>query len=161
MYIDQIFRRRFTKGCNFLLSEKIDVILTTRGIGEANPGILFGYHEFTNTYRLSVSTSSQNWELRLPNSSLSWSHVSITWSKHWGLRFFRDGVLIAEATNPMRRPFTYYDQYHTFRMGRDSSTPQMTWGNNFQISDLRIWESAIPQRKIEEVHREGGKYNYY
>ena len=156
--INQIFCGLCTDRCNVLLSEKIDVILTTRGIGEANPGILFGYHEFTNTYRLSVSTSSQNWELRLPNSSLSWSHLCITWSKNWGLRFYRDGVLIAEATKPMRRPYTYYDNYHQFRMGRDSSNPQMTWGNNFQVSDIRIWESAIPQQKVEEVHRKAGNF---
>ncbi|KAJ7382734.1 hypothetical protein OS493_033019 [Desmophyllum pertusum] len=94
--------------------ENIDVIFATRGVGEHNPGILFGYHAFTRTYRLSVSTTNQNWELRLPENPLGWVHVGITWSKQWGLRFYPNGVLAAKATNPASIPYTFYDKYTKF-----------------------------------------------
>lgn len=34
----------------------------------------------------------------------------------------------------------------------------MVWENHFQISDLRFWESAVPRRKVEELHNNAGMY---
>ena len=146
-----------TYECVLFLSENIDVILTTRGIGEHIPGILFGYQAFIGTYRLSVSTSNHNWELRLPDSFLGWGHVGITWSKQWGLRCYHNGVLVAQATNPVRLPYTYHDRMTKFWMGRDTSPPYMMWGNHFQMSDLRIWETVIAQQEMKEIYTNAGK----
>lgn len=137
-------------------AENIDVILTTRGIGEHNSGILFGYQEFTRTYRLSVSTSNHNWELRLPDYPLGWVHVGITWSKQWGLRLYRNGVLAAESTNPARLPYQYGDKFTTFSIGRDRSNSPLKREKHLQIADLRIWESVIPQQKMQELHANTG-----
>lgn len=137
----------------FLFSaENIDVILATRGIGEHNSGILFGYQDFTRTYRLSVSTSNQNWELQLPDYPLGWVHVGITWSKQWGLRFYRNGVLAAELTSPASLPYHYGDIFKTFTIGRDRSHSALKPGKHLQIADLRIWESVIPQQKMQELY---------
>lgn len=97
--------------------------------------------------------------MRLPNSTLGviWAHVGITWSKQWGLRLYRNGVLVAEATKPVRRHFTYHDGIHRFVVGRELSPSAMTWGDEFQMSDLRIWESMVPQNKLEEVYSNMGK----
>ncbi|XP_078344750.1 uncharacterized protein LOC144630294 [Oculina patagonica] len=132
--------------------ENIDVILTTRGIGEHNPGILIGYQEFTGTYLVSVSTSNHNWELRLSDYPLSWVHVGITWSKQWGLRFYHNGVLAAEATNPARLPYEYSDKYTSFLIGLDSSAKTLKRVNHMQLADLRIWESVIPQQRMQTLH---------
>ena len=133
------------------------MIFATRGVGEHNPGILFGYHAFTRTYRLSVSTTNQNWELRLPENPLGWVHVGITWSKQWGLRFYPNGVLAAKATNPASIPYTFYDKYTKFWIGRESSSPRLLRGSHLQIADLRIWESIIPEQRMKEVHSNAGK----
>ena len=134
-------------------AENIDVILTTRGIGEHNSGILFGYQEFTRTYRLSVSTSNQNWELQLPDYPLGWMHVGITWSKQWGLRFYRNSVLAAESTSPASLPYHYGDIFTTFTIGRDRSRHSaLKREKHLQIADLRFWESLIPQQKMQELY---------
>ena len=136
----------------FISAENIDVILTTRGIGEHNSGILFGYQEFTRTYRLSVSTSNQNWDLPLPGYPLGWVHVAIAWSKQWGLRFYRNGVLAAELTNPATLPYHYGDKLTTFTIGRDRSQSALKREKHLQIADLRIWESVIPPQKMQELY---------
>lgn len=141
----------------FLYSENIDVILTTRGIGEHNSGILFGYQEFTRTYHLSVSTSNQNWVLRLPDYPLGWAHVGITWSKQWGLRFYRNGVLDSESTSPTRLPYHYGDIFTTFTIGRDKSNSALKREKHLQIADLRIWESVIPEQKMQELYGKTSK----
>ena len=141
-------------------TENIDVILTTRGIGEHNPGILLGYQEFTGTYRLSVSTSNHNWEMRLQDYPLGWVHVGITWGKEWGLRLYQNGVLAAEATNPARLPYEYGDTLTSFWIGYDQSPGPLKRGNHLQLADLRIWQSIIPEQRMRELHtNEGNEFS--
>lgn len=142
----------FLKRESLFSAENIDVILATRGIGEHNSGILFGYQEFTRTYHLSVSTSNQTWELQLPEYPLGWVHVGIAWSKQWGLRFYRNGVLAAELTSPRSLPYHYGDIFTTFTIGRDRSLSAVKREKHLQIADLRIWESVIPQQKMQELY---------
>ena len=136
----------------FFSAENIDVILSTRGIGGHNSGILFGYQEFTRTYYLSVSTSNQNWELQLPDYPLGWAHVGITWSTQWGLRFYRNGALDAELTSPARFTYHYGDKFTLFSIGRDRSNSPLKREKHLQIADLRIWESVISQQKMQELY---------
>ena len=84
--------------------------------------------------------------------------MAITWSKQWGLRFYRDGLLLAEATKPVRRPFTFSNKWTKFWIGRDLTRSPIVWENHFQISDLRFWESAVPRRKVEELYNNAGMY---
>ena len=104
-----------------------------------------------------MSTSNQNWELRLPDSSLGWGHLGVTWSKQWGLRFYRNGVLVAEATKPVILPYpTFNDELANLFIGKDTSSNPATSGHHFQMADLRIWESAVPEWKIDEVYTNAG-----
>ena len=107
---------------------------------------------------MSVSTSNHNWELQLPDYPLGWIHVGITWSEQLGLRFYRNGVLAAESTNPAKILYPFYDKYTEFRVGQDTSSRLLLRGSHLQIADLRIWEKVIPQQRMEEVHTNAGNH---
>ena len=82
--------------------------------------------------------------------------MGITWSKQWGLRFYRNGVLTAESTQPVRIPYEFKDKFPNFNIGRDSSNSPLPRGCHLQIADLRIWESVIPQQKMADIHINAG-----
>ena len=105
---------------------------------------------------MSVSTSNHNWELQLPDYPLGWVNVGITWSKQWGLRFYRNGVLASETTSPVRLRYENGDQFTSFWIGRDSSSSTLKRGSHLQFADLRIWESVIPQERMKEFHINAG-----
>ena len=137
-------------------TESIDVILTTKGIAAHNPGVLFGYSEFENKYVLAASTRTHNWEIRLPEFPLGWQHVGITWSKQWGLRFYQNGSLTADSSNPVRIRYEFGDKFTLFLIGRDSSDSPLPRRFHLQIADLRIWESVIPQQRMVAVLSKAG-----
>lgn len=103
-----------------------------------------------------MSTRTHNWKLGLPKFPLGWQHVGITWSKQWGLRFYQNGVLTAESTNPSRIRYEFEDKNTHFFIGRDSSDSPLPRRFHQQISDLRMWELVIPQQRMAAVYSNAG-----
>lgn len=110
--------------------------MATGAVSKRSAGIVFGFQEFTNTYHLSVSASPHNWEVRPPDYSLGWVHVGITWSNRWGLRFYQNGVVTAESTNPARLLYAIESNFPRFFIGKESATHALKRIHNLQERDL-------------------------
>ena len=82
--------------------------------------------------------------------------MGITWSKQWGLRFYQNGVLTAESTNPSRIRYEFEDENTHFFIGRDSSDSPLPRRFHLQIADLRMWELVIPQQRMAAVYSNAG-----
>lgn len=77
--------------------------------------------------------------------------MTFTWSKAWGLKFYQNGVLVAEtgrtrkivtsATNPTDGLFI---------IGNRLLSNGVISADNFQLRDLTVWPRAVSQAQIKE-----------
>ena len=113
---------------------------------------------FTSYHQLEVTSGDKVYKLNILSIPRTWHHVAFTWSKAWGLKFYQNGVLVAEngrakmivtsATNPTDGLFV---------TGNRLLSSDMKSANNFQLHGLTVWPRIVSQAQIrEEV--ETGRY---
>ena len=109
-------------------------------------------HEwFASYHQLAVTSGDQVHKLNIPTISRPWHHVTFTWSKTWGLKFYQNGVLVAEtgrarkivtsATNPTDGLFI---------IGNRLLSSEVKSADNFQLQDLIVWPRVVSQTQIRE-----------
>ena len=109
-------------------------------------------HEwFTSYHELAVTSGDKVHKLNIPTIPRAWHHVTFTWSKAWGLKFYQNGVLVAEtgrartivtsATNPTDGLFI---------IGNRLLSNEVKSADNFQLQDLTVWPRVVSQAQIKE-----------
>ena len=117
-------------------------------------------NEFFTSYRqLAVTSGDKVYKLNIPTIPRTWHHVTFTWSKAWGLKFYQNGVLVAEtgrtrkmvtsATNPTDGLFI---------IGNRLLSNEVKSADNFQLHDLTVWPRIVSQVQIRE-QVETGRYS--
>ena len=109
-------------------------------------------HEwFTNYHQLAVTSGDEVYRLNIPTIPRKWHHVTFTWSKAWGLKFYQNGVLVVEtgrartivssATNPTDGLFI---------IGNRLLSNDVKSADNFQLHDLTVWPRTVSEAQIRE-----------
>lgn len=113
---------------------------------------------FTSYHQVAVTSGDKVYKLIIPTIPRTWHLVTFTWSKAWGLKFYQNGVLVAEtgrakmivtsATNPTDGLFIIANRL----LSSDVKS-----ADNFELHDLTVWPRSVSQAQIrEEV--ETGRY---
>ena len=109
-------------------------------------------HEwFTSYHELAVTSGDKVHKLNIPSIPRAWHHVTFTWSKAWGLKFYQNGALAAEtgrartivtsATNPTDGLFI---------IGNRLLSNEVKSADSFQLQDLTVWPRIVSQAQIKE-----------
>lgn len=106
---------------------------------------------FTSYNLLSVAWAKKVQTINIPTIPRKWHHVTFTWSIFWGLRFYRNGVLVSETRRVLARgyPQTSGSDGHLM-IGNRSLSSGVKPANNFQIHGLTVWPRLISQVQIKE-----------
>lgn len=113
---------------------------------------------FTSYHQLAVTSGDEVYKLNILTIPRTWLYVTFTWSKAWGLKFYQNGVLVAEtgrarkivtsATNPTDGLFI---------IGNKFLSSEVKSAENFQLQDLTVWPRIVSQAQIRE-QVETGRY---
>ena len=111
---------------------------------------------FSRYHQLSVTSGDEVYKLDIPTIPTAWHHVTFTWSKTWGLKFYQNGVLVSEtgraqpivksATNPTDGMFI---------IGNRFLTSGVKTADNFQLHGLTVWPRLVSQAQIKNQLENG------
>lgn len=148
-------------------------ILSSGSSPVITPGLSLGYHGYSASYKVALSTEAGHlWELSLPSDALTesdWHHITITWSAHTGLRLYRQGAVRAERLGTTRHGMIVFESNHRLRPvqsspgGSDSlvigkeSAPGIA-DFTVELSDLQLWETVLPESRIEKLYKGTGEF---
>lgn len=106
---------------------------------------------FTSYHQLAVTSGDEVYKLNILTIPRTWLYLTFTWSKAWGLKFYQNGVLVAEtgrarkivtsATNPTDGLFI---------IGNRFLSSEVKSAENFQLQDLTVWPRIVSQAQIRE-----------
>ena len=120
------------------------VIISSGAEPLSSPG--FAFYQYQEQHFLNVSTLHQTWSLKINSMPPYWTHVTFTWSKQQGLKFYENGTLVQQndsSQNSHRTP----DASVNLTIG----TPLLLDNYvqpNLQMYDLTIWQGLISQEQI-------------
>ena len=120
------------------------VIISSGAEPSSSPG--FAFYQYQEQHFLTVSTLNQTWLLKINSMPPYWTHVTFTWSKQQGLKFYENGTLVQQNDSSQ-------DSHRT-----SDASVNLTIGTpllldnyvqpNLQMYDLTIWQGVISQEQI-------------
>ena len=105
---------------------------------------------FRPLYQLSVTSENETYSLNIPTVPITWHHVTFTWSKAWGLKYYQDGALVAETGRSEKGiSVTEEGTNGLFIIGKRVLTSIVTSADNFQVQGLTVWPRLVSQAQLE------------
>ena len=106
---------------------------------------------FTHHHQLSVTAGDETYKLNIPTVPKIWHHVTFTWSKAWGLKFYQNGVLIRETGRAQKSVYlTKSATDGLFVIGNRVLYGGENPADNFQIHGLTVWPRLVSQAQIKQ-----------
>ena len=120
----------------------------------SGPGFQFFFSKREKHFVLQLATQTKRWEIileYLPRDT--WFHVSITWDRQHGLKFYRNGDLIVTNTKPNSVKYTpLRSREGTFTLGRPNSMFKLDSYGNFSIGHLVIWTHELTHYEVRVAY---------
>lgn len=105
---------------------------------------------FKPLYQLSVTSENETYTLNIPKVPITWHHVTFTWSKAWGLKYYQDGALVAETGRSEKSiSVTEEGTNGLFIIGKRVLTSIISSADNFQVQGLTVWPRLVSQAQLE------------
>ena len=105
---------------------------------------------FRPLYQLSVTSENETYSLNIPKVPITWHHVTFTWSKAWGLKYYQDGALVAETGRSEKGiSVTEEGTNGLFIIGKRVLTSIVSSADNFQVQGLTVWPRLVSQAQLE------------
>ena len=139
--------------CN-CFTEKEDRKYIISSGGEAADGAGFSFYNFQNSYRLLVATLNQTWELQLGAISYHWIHISFTWNKILGLRYYENGNPVANSTLAQDVDKGKVDRHTHLTIGKAASATASVH-ENLQMYGLTVWYGFISKEQVVDNMQRG------
>ena len=122
------------------------VIISSGAEPSSSPG--FAFYQYQEQHFLTVSTLNQTWSLKINSMPPYWMHVTFTWSKQQGLKFYENGTLVQQNDSSQ-------DSHRTpdASVNLTIGTPLLLENYlqpNLQMYDLTIWQGVISQKQISQ-----------
>ena len=132
-------------------------IISTDADEIGGTGISFS-HRTLSQYRFAVKSDNHMWELTIDWIPYRWTHFTFTWSKHWGIQHFEDGIWKSELRFSTLKPDIIFRHSNWLNFGR--SYPFSTTNivhQVFFIRDLFIVKRQLLPSEINSFIYKGKK----
>ncbi|XP_022800570.1 uncharacterized protein LOC111338360 [Stylophora pistillata] len=141
-------------GCVQASEAEDDTIVSWRGTNSNSEDKAFELKQvndlLTPHHQLSVTAANETYTLYIPTVPRTWHHVTFTWSKAWGIKFYQDGALVAGTGRSEKSVFvTKGESSGLFIIGNRVLTSGRSGKSNFQIQGLTVWPRLVSLAQLK------------